>query len=119
MTLTRVERWDAERDGRLSEAALRTKMEALGFVIKARTYPAAIAGTGAVDGVPRAIGVVRGLVRITTDGEQTLLTAGDVAFVPGHATRSVELVGPSTALCLEAIERSGTAGSGPGPASPC
>lgn len=105
MTLTRVDRWDARRDGPLSEAALQRKIEALGFVLRARTYPARIATPAPADDRHGIVAVVSGLVKLTIDGDQTFLTAGDLAFVPRGALRSVEVVGPSTALCLEAVQR--------------
>lgn len=105
MTVTRIDRWDVHRDGPLSEAALQRKIEALGFVVKARTYPAGVGTPAPAEDLHRITGVVRGLVKLTIDGEQTFLTAGDLAFVPRGAVRSVELVGQTTALCLEAVQR--------------
>ena len=116
--MTRVERWDALRDGPLSEAALQAKIEALGFTIRARTYPANVAAASPSDDVYGITGVVRGLVKITIEGHQTLLTAGDIAFIPPGAVRTVELAGPSTALCLEAIQRPGTTLPDPADAQP-
>lgn len=104
MTLTRVDKWDARRDGSLSEAALQRKIEALGFVLRARTYPARVTTSGMADDLPGIVAVVSGLVKLTIDGDQTFLTAGDLAFVPRGALRSVEVTGPSTALCLEAVQ---------------
>lgn len=108
MTVTRVERWDAERDGPLSETALQRKIESRGFVVRARTYPAMVAAAAPAEDVAGLTGVVRGLVKITMAGEQTLLTAGDIVFIPPGAVRTVELTGPSTALCLEATQRPGS-----------
>lgn len=105
MTLTRIDRWDVRRDGPLSEAALQRKIEALGFAVKARTYPAGVGSAAPAEDLHRITGVVRGLVRLTIDGEQIFLTAGDLAFIPRGAVRSVELVGQTTALCLEAVQR--------------
>lgn len=105
MALTRIERWDVRRDGSLSEATLQRKIEALGFAVKARTYPAAAGSPSPVEDLHGITGVVRGLVKLTIDGEQTFLTAGDLAFIPRGALRTVELVGQTTALCLEAIQR--------------
>jgi quercetin dioxygenase-like cupin family protein len=105
MALTRIDRWDVRRDGPLSEAALQRKIEALGFVVKARTYPAGVGSPAPAEDLHRITGVVRGLVRLTIDGDQTLLAAGDLAFVPRGAVRRVELVGQTTALCLEAVQR--------------
>jgi mannose-6-phosphate isomerase-like protein (cupin superfamily) len=103
MSLTRIEQWDVRRDGPLSEASLQRKLEAQAFDVCARIYPATIASTGAIDARDSVTAVVRGLVRLTVDGEPEMLTAGDMAFVPGGVERRLEVVGPSPALCLEAF----------------
>jgi len=105
MTLTRIERWDPRRDGPLTEASLQRKIERLGFEVTTRTYPAGVALTTTADPRYGIEGVVRGLVKLTIDGEPAILTAGDIAFVPRGAVRRVEVVGSSTALCLEAFQR--------------
>jgi mannose-6-phosphate isomerase-like protein (cupin superfamily) len=106
----RIERWDVRLDGPLSEDALLRKIEQLGFVLAARTYPSGLAAatTDSRDGVTA---VVRGLVKLTINGEPELLTAGDVAFVPAGAERRLEMVGPAPALCLEAFAREQGAGA--------
>ena len=104
MRLTRIDRWDVRRDGPLSEAALQQKIELLGFQVESRTYPAGVALTTTVDSRHAIEGVVRGLVRLTIDGEPNVLTAGDIAFIPRGAVRRLEVVGSSTALCLEAYQ---------------
>ena len=105
MTLTRIERWDARRDGPLSEASLQRKIEALGFEVTRKTLAAGVALTTTADSRHCIEGVVRGLVKLTIDGEPAILTAGDIAFVPRGAVRRVEVVGTSTAMCLEAYQR--------------
>jgi quercetin dioxygenase-like cupin family protein len=105
MTLTRIERWDVRRDGPLTEASLQRKIETLGFEVTTLTYPAGVAMTTNADPRPCIEGVVRGLVKLTVDGDPTILTAGDIAFVPRGAVRRVEVIGTSTALCLEAFQR--------------
>lgn len=105
MTLTRVERWDVRRDGPLSEAALQRKIEALGFEIAARIYPAGQTDVTAMQEQVCLAGVVRGLVRLTIDGEPAFLTAGDLIFVPRGAVRRLEVVGTAPALCVEAFPR--------------
>jgi hypothetical protein len=101
----RIERWDVRLDGPLSEDALQRKLEFLGFALLARTYPS---GLAAATSDPRegVAAVVRGLVKLTINGEPELLTAGDLAFVPAGAERRLEMVGPATALCLEAFRNS-------------
>ncbi|HVL69659.1 MAG TPA: cupin domain-containing protein [Vicinamibacterales bacterium] len=105
MTLTRVERWDVRRDGLLSEAALQRKIEALGFDVAARIYPAGVSAITSVHDRVCLAGVVRGVVKLTVDDDPVFLAAGDLAFVPRGAVRRIEVVGPETALCLEAFPR--------------
>lgn len=101
MAPMKIERWDARLDGPLSEDALQRKIRSLGFDVTARTYPAGLAAAAA-DRHEGLVAVVRGLVRLSIDGEALLLTAGDVAFIEPGRERRVEGVGPSTAVCLEA-----------------
>jgi mannose-6-phosphate isomerase-like protein (cupin superfamily) len=105
MTAARIERWDVGRDGPLTEASLERKIQALGFEVEARTYPAGLAQDGRPDNRDSLVAVMRGLVKLTVDGEPVMLTAGDLAVLPPHAVRRVEAVGPSTALCFEAYPR--------------
>jgi mannose-6-phosphate isomerase-like protein (cupin superfamily) len=102
MTGTRIVRWDVGKDGPLSEITLERKIQGLGFEVDARTYPAGIAQDARPESLDSITAVVRGLVKLTVDGEPSMLTAGDIAVIPRHAVRRVEAVGPSTALCLEA-----------------
>ena len=103
MTLTRVERWDVRRDGPLTEAALQRKIDALGFSVAARVYPAGVAELPPVNDRVCLLGIVRGIVKLVVDDEQTFLSAGDLAFVPRGAVSTVEAVGLGMALCLEAF----------------
>jgi quercetin dioxygenase-like cupin family protein len=103
MAPARIERWDVRLDGPLSEATLQRKIEALGFHVAARTYPSGLAVAATTDPREAVCAVVRGLVKLTINGEPELLTAGDLAFVPPGAERRLEVVGPATALCLEAF----------------
>ena len=105
MAPLRIERWDVRLDGALTEEALHRKIQTLGFDVAARTYPAGLAAAAPADPREALVAVVRGLVKVTVDGEPLLLTAGDVAFVPPGGERRVEVVGPSTAVCFEAFRR--------------
>ncbi|CAN5508709.1 hypothetical protein BH23ACI1_BH23ACI1_04410 [soil metagenome] len=105
MLLSLIERWDVRRHGPLTEAALRHKVEALGYDVTTRLYP-----PGAVAGVQsdvreRLVAVVRGRVKITVDGESAILGAGDSVVVPRGTVRRLEAVGPEAAACFEADER--------------
>jgi quercetin dioxygenase-like cupin family protein len=103
MLLMRIDRWDVRRDGALSEAALDKKIQSQGYEGGLRIYPAGAMVSAQTDGRERIQGVVRGLIKVTIDGESAILTAGDVVFVPRGAVRRVEVIGSAAAHCLEAI----------------
>jgi mannose-6-phosphate isomerase-like protein (cupin superfamily) len=103
MLLMRIERWDARRDGPLSETALRQKLESRGYQVFARTYPGGTVAAAPADLDEGIQAVVTGLLKVTIDGESAVLTVGDLVFVPRGAVRRLEVVGASTALCLEGV----------------
>ena len=103
--LMRIERWDARRDGPLSESALQHKLDSRGYQVSVRTYPSgtvAVAETGPDE---RIQAVVTGLVKVTIDRESAILSAGDVVFVPRGSVRRLEVIGPSPARCLDGVTR--------------
>ena len=105
MLLMRIDRWDPRKDGPLTEAALRQKIQALGYEPTARVYPSGAIAAAQSDARERVQGVIRGLIKITIDGEAAILAAGDIVFVPRGAVRRVEVVGASAAHCFEAVSR--------------
>jgi quercetin dioxygenase-like cupin family protein len=106
MWLMRIERWDPRRDGPLTEATLRQKLESRGYRVAARQYPVGTAAAAQADDRERVDAVVNGLLKVTFEGESAILTAGDMAFVDRGAVRRVEVVGSSPVHCLEAVHDS-------------
>ena len=102
MLLMRIDRWDARREGPLTEPALRQKLHALGYDASSRASAAGGVGGIQIDGRERVQAVLAGLVRVTVDGEAAILAPGDIAFVPRGAVCRVEAVGSAPALCVEA-----------------
>ena len=103
--LMRIERWDAGRDGPLSEAALQHKLDSRGYQVSVRTYPAGTVAVAQSGTEGRIQAVVTGLLKVTIDGESAILSAGDLVFVPRGSVRRLEVVGPSPARCLEGVSR--------------
>ena len=101
--LMRVERWDPRRDGALTEAALRQKLETRGYAVSTCKWPAGTVVAPEAHTSERVDAVVSGLVKITIDEESTILTAGDMVFVPRGALRSVQVVGASAAQSFDAV----------------
>lgn len=103
--LMRVERWDARRDGTLTEGALQRKLKTLGYDPLPCSNLAGAIASARVHRRDRVEAVLAGLLKVTIDGESAILTAGDIVFIPAGAARRVETVGTSPVHCLEAVLR--------------
>ena len=103
LSVMRIQRWDPRRDGPVTEAALRTKVESIGYQVSRFAWPAGTVVPPQTQDRERVVAVVTGIVKITLDGESAILTAGDIVFVPRGAVRRVEVVGSFPAHCLDAV----------------
>ena len=101
--LTRINRWDALRDGPLSEASLARRLQWLGYEAESCVCAAgAVAAPAQTASRERILAVVDGLIKITLDGESAILVSGDLVFVPPGAVLRVDVIGQAPACCLEA-----------------
>lgn len=105
LTVMRIDRWDPRRDGPVTEAALRQRVESCGYQVSSVAWPAGTVVAPQTQDQERLDAVVTGILKITLDGESAILTAGDIVYVPRGAVRRVEVVGCSSAHCLDAIYR--------------
>ncbi|HYT65382.1 MAG TPA: cupin domain-containing protein [Vicinamibacterales bacterium] len=103
LTVMRIDRWDPRRDGPVTEAAVRHKVQAYGYEVSTFAWPAGTVMAPQAQDKERVDAVVSGIVKFTLDGESAILTAGDMVYVPRGAVRRVEVVGSSPARCLDAI----------------
>ena len=106
LTVMRIDRWDPRRDGPVTEAALRQKVQSCGYEVCSFAWPAGTVVPAQAQDCERVDAVVAGIVKVTLDGESAILTAGDIVYVPRGAVRRVEVVGSATAHCLDAIYQS-------------
>ena len=100
----RVERWDAQRDGTLSERALRRKLEKLGYTVSCYTYPPGTYFPPHTHAEDKMDAVISGRFRIRMGGDEVVLEAGDVVLVPRGAEHSAEVVGPAPVVSLDAVK---------------
>jgi mannose-6-phosphate isomerase-like protein (cupin superfamily) len=105
--LMRVNRWDARRDGPLTEAAIQQKLESLGYEPLPGSNPTGAIASARVHHRERAEAVIAGLLKVTIDDESVILTAGDIVFVPRCAARRIEPVGSAPVFCIEAVAPAG------------
>lgn len=101
----RVEHWDPERDGPLTEKAMRAKLEALGYSVIAYDYPPGTVFDTHSHGVDKIDGVVSGRFEIEMEGGRVILEAGDFVWVPRGAAHSARVVGKQTVRSLDAVRR--------------
>src|SRR5512146_64216 len=99
-----VERWNPERDGALSEQALRRKLEKLGYSVARYTYPPGTFFPPHTHSQDKMDAVVSGRFRIRMGGEEVLLEAGDAVRVPRGAQHSAEVAGSQPVISLDAVK---------------
>jgi mannose-6-phosphate isomerase-like protein (cupin superfamily) len=100
----KVERWDLRREGPPTEAALRRKLEGLGYEVDAYRYPPGTFFDTHTHAVDKIDAVVSGSFRVTMDEGSVVLGAGDAVWVPKGTPHSAEVVGDLPVVSLDAIK---------------
>jgi quercetin dioxygenase-like cupin family protein len=100
-----IEPWNPEIDGPLTEAAMRRKLEARGFSVTRFVYPPGTVFCDHTHTVDKIDGVLSGRFRMTLEGDETILEAGDMLAVPGGAVHSAEVIGDQPVVSLDGIRR--------------
>jgi len=101
----RIDRWDMRHDGPVTETALKQKVAARGYDVSTFAWPAGTVVPAQKQDQDRVDAIVGGIVKITLDGEEVILTAGDMVYVPRGSFRRIEVVGPNTAHCIDAVHK--------------
>jgi quercetin dioxygenase-like cupin family protein len=100
-----LHRWDKRRDGPLSEAAMRAKLEALGYAVTRYVYPPGTFFDTHTHGVDKIDAVLGGRFRLVLEGVAVILDAGDAVEVPRGAHHSAEVIGDEPVVSLDAVRR--------------
>jgi len=98
-----VEHWDENREGPLSEASLRRKLEARGYRVSRYVYPPGTVFPEHRHDVDKIDGVLAGRFRMTLPEGSVVLEAGDAVAVPRGTAHSAEVVGEEPVVSLDAI----------------
>lgn len=104
MTQAEIEHWNSERDGPLSEEALRQRLEAMGYSISRYVYPPGTRFPAHSHDVDKIDVVLSGRFRMTMHDESLLLQAGDSLAVPRGVVHSAEVVGDEPVVSLDAVK---------------
>ena len=100
-----IKRWDVERDGALSETAMRRKLEALGYSVQRYVYPPGTVFGDHDHPVDKIDGVLAGRFQMMMHGQSVILEAGDMLVVPRGVMHRAEVVGDDPVLSLDAVRR--------------
>ena len=99
-----VERWNAERDGPLTESALWQKLEGLGYEVDRYEYPPGTRFGSHSHPIDKADAVLSGSFKVTMEGRSVVLEAGDILFAPRGTPHSAEVVGGETVVSLDGVK---------------
>jgi quercetin dioxygenase-like cupin family protein len=105
LTMMHIDYWNVRRDGCATEAGLRRRIESCGYQVSTCAWPVGTVLPAQSQDCERVDAVVAGVVMVTLDGESTILTSGDMVYVPRGAVRRVEVIGSIAALCLDGVQR--------------
>ena len=101
----RLETWDPNRDGELSEEAMQAKLESLGYYANMYTYTPGTRFAAHTHDVDKIDGVLSGRFRVQMRGREVILEAGDLVWVPEGTLHSAEVVGADPVISLDAVRR--------------
>ncbi len=98
-----VRRWNTAADGPLTEAALRQKLEALGYVVARYEYAAGTRFPDHAHDVDQIDAVVSGRFRLVVAGHTAQLGPGDWVEVPRGRRHTATVMGDEPVVSLDAI----------------
>jgi quercetin dioxygenase-like cupin family protein len=98
-----IEHWHADQDGPLSEAALRRKLERRGYRVTRYVYSPGMFFPAHEHAVDKIDAVLSGGFRITMQGQEAVLGAGDLIVVPKHVEHTAEVVGDEPVVSLDGV----------------
>ena len=101
----KIEKWNEERDGMLTELSMRRKLKELGYETTRYVYSPGTNFSPHTHGVDKIDAVLAGRFRLTMNGESVVLEAGDAIYVPRGVEHSAEVIGDDPVISLDAIRR--------------
>lgn len=100
----KIEHWSTERDGPLTEAAVRKKLEDRGYRVTRYVYPPGTYFPPHTHGVDKIDAVLAGRFRMGMEGQSVVLEAGDTLEVPRGAVHDAEVIGEQAVVSLDAVK---------------
>lgn len=97
-------RWSPAKDGPLSESALRRKMQRLGYRATQYVYPPGTRFPEHTHAVEKMDAVLSGRFRMTMEGREMVLEAGDLLEIPAGTRHAAEVVGDEPVVSLDGVK---------------
>ena len=101
-----IERWDVERDGALTEAAVRTRLQGKGYRVSRYDYPPGTVFPDHAHAVDKIDAVLSGVFEIVMAGQTCRLHAGEWVEVPAGIVHRAAVIGNETVVSLDAVRNS-------------
>jgi quercetin dioxygenase-like cupin family protein len=98
-----LRRWNSAVDGAVSEAALRSKLEALGYRVARYVYSPGTVFPDHRHGVDKIDAVIAGRFRLVLGGHLAVLGPGDWIEIPRGAMHNATVVGDEDVIAFDAI----------------
>jgi quercetin dioxygenase-like cupin family protein len=96
-------RWHHDKDGRLTESALRAKLERLGYSVTRYVYPVGTVFPNHSHGVDKIDAVVSGRFKMIAEGQELVREAGDILPVARGIVHSAEVLGDEPVVSLDGV----------------
>lgn len=100
-----LQHWDATSMGPLTESALRSKLEQMGYRVTCYVYPPGTRFADHTHPNDKIDGVLSGRLRVVLERQEVILGPGDCIAIPRGAVHSVQVIGPSPVVSLDAVKR--------------
>ena len=98
-----VQRWNSS-DGPVTEAALRAKLESLGYTVAKYTYEPGTVFPDHKHDVDKIDAVISGRVRLVVRGHMKMLWAGDWVEIPRGTVHNAAVIGDQPVVSLDAVK---------------
>ena len=98
-----VQRWNVS-DGPATEAALRAKLESLGYAVAKYTYEPGTVFPDHRHGVDKIDAVISGRFRLVVGGHLAVLGPGDWVAIPRGSAHSATVIGDEPVVSLDAVK---------------
>jgi quercetin dioxygenase-like cupin family protein len=98
----KLEHWDQERWGELNEKNMRRKLESEGFRVSRYVYPPGTFFSDHSHSMDKKDAVLSGRFKITAQGHEFILEAGDMVDVKAGVVHSAEVIGDKPVVSLDA-----------------